>query len=200
MATTVASLLTTSHHGKHDLAPKSFDYRVPHAVPKFTLEDVKKAIPPHLFERPALTSLWYLFRDIVTILSLVAVTMLFNPIALHFASFLSTITMSDTSLLTPYFEASASRSLFTDGAYALFYQPFLFKALFTFQLPLVFYSLLISTLWIVYFWLQGVFFTGLWVWYVLNSSLLLNLIFFFFSISIFIISLTIHFIFSLISN
>ncbi|KVI12046.1 delta(12)-fatty-acid desaturase FAD2-like [Cynara cardunculus var. scolymus] len=41
--------------------------RSPATKPPFTLGDVKKAIPPHCFQRPMIKSFSYLFRDIISV-------------------------------------------------------------------------------------------------------------------------------------
>ena len=44
--------------------------RSPYVKPPFTLSDVKKAVPPHCFERSAIRSLSYLVFDVVILFSL----------------------------------------------------------------------------------------------------------------------------------
>eukprot|EP00461_Guttulinopsis_vulgaris_P000455 UN00455 len=149
----------TSHQGKHLMATKEFDFRVPSAVPKFTLQDVKDAIPKECFERPALKSLSYFARDIALCTGMIITSLSYNTIALAIAS---AFTGGDASILAPYYEAQAQQSLLTDSPYAFFYQPF-FKALFTANIPLLVYSIVLTLLWVAFFKFQGLFMTGLWV-------------------------------------
>ncbi|PHT33199.1 Omega-6 fatty acid desaturase, endoplasmic reticulum [Capsicum baccatum] len=46
---------------------KSHLQRVPSAKPPFTLGDVKKAIPPHCFQRSLIRSFYYLIKDLIII-------------------------------------------------------------------------------------------------------------------------------------
>lgn len=150
--------VSTSHQGKHLMAKKEFDYRVPHEVPSFTLEDVKNAIPKELFERPALKSLSYLARDLALIGGMIVTTFAYNTIALTIASLFA----RDSTVLASLYEAQAQQHLMGDSAYAFIYQPF-FSALFTFNFPVLVYCFVLTACWVVFFWLQGVFMTGLWV-------------------------------------
>lgn len=146
----------------------------------FTLDDIKRAIPKHCFERPLYKSFGYLFYDLAVIAVIVFCSLFFKQAAIRIASLFSIVfglsqeplaaLVADSALAgaaAPYASAAFALpgsgsvlSLFGETAHALFSQPLL-AALASPQLFV--YCAALTALTVTGILAQGAVMTGVWV-------------------------------------
>ncbi len=152
---------------------KDFAPRVPAEDPPFTLDDIKRAIPAHCYERPLLRSL----RDILQSYTLITITaflsLFLNQASLKLGLMTSSIVGSSDALNT-IVKASSLAVSSNPTSITEFYFPssivesahaaYDVLSLSSFEsLPMFVYSASLVTLWVLYVIYQGAFGTGLWV-------------------------------------
>lgn len=149
------------------------------APPSFTLDDVRKAIPAHCFERPWYKSFGYLTYDVIMVTIMFVISLYYKQIALKAALNISNIVGLDTAALGPLIQSSRlatvanPASLFDFGTPADSLTPLFgestsaFFSLFSTQsfssASVFLYSLTLLSLWVFYVIVQGAIMTGLWV-------------------------------------
>lgn len=164
------------------MTTREFAPRQNPAKPHFTLDDVRKAIPAHCFERPLYKSFGYLFYDIFMVALMFLGSLFYKQIAIKTALLLSTIFGFATESLTPVIASSAlatasnaaslsfalpaSGSLVSlvgesTSAFASVFSSFSTSFFSTPALSI--YSVTLVSLWVAYIIIQGAIMTGLWV-------------------------------------
>jgi omega-6 fatty acid desaturase (delta-12 desaturase) len=177
---------STSTVGPRPLTTGAFASRQPAAGPApFSLDDIKRAIPQHCFERPLYKSFGYLFYDLAVIAVVMFASLFIKQAAIKAASLFSVIfglsqaplasLVADSALAASAATAAAGSayaalpfampatgvlSFFGEAATALFAQP-VAAALSSPQLAV--YCLVLTGLWVATILLQGAVMTGVWV-------------------------------------